>query len=170
MKELMWISWLFPLLFMIHDMEEIVTAKKWCAVGHKKHIPLHITPFGDTKSTQGFATAVYEELILWCLVTLIGNLFGFYGLWYGLFVIYILHLAVLHILLLPLSYRHYVPGEITAWLTFVPCCIILKNSMRILNYSVLEQGLWIFISVILSFANMKFLHKRMDHLADWIKF
>lgn len=169
MKELMWFSWLFPLLFILHDMEEIITAKTWCAKGYKKYIPFPITPFGNTKSTQGFAVAVYEELVLWCMVTLIGNLIGFYGLWYGFFVVYTLHLAVLHILLLPLSYRRYVPGQVTAWLTLIPCCFVLRFALNVLNYSIFKQGIWILISIILLFANMKYLHKRMNHLANWIK-
>ncbi|MEM1485930.1 HXXEE domain-containing protein [Oscillospiraceae bacterium PP1C4] len=170
MNELMWFSWLFPLLFIIHDIEEIITVKKWCAKGYQKHIPFPVTPFGNTKSTQSFAVGVYEELILWCIATLIGNLSGSYGFWYGLLIMNILHLILFHIILLPLSYRRYVPGEITAWITLFPCCYILYLAQGVLQYSPMEGFLWISIAIIFAVANIKFLHKNIDNLANFIKF
>lgn len=169
MNELRWFSWMFPLLFIIHDMEEIITAKKWCAKGYKGQIHLPFTPFGNTKSTEGFSIGVYEELILWCIATLLGNISGFYGLWYGLLVMNIVHLLLFHIIVLPLSYRRYVPGEITAWITLLPCCYILKIAQDILQYSAMKMAIWIIISVVFAFANMKFLHKNIDKLTDMIK-
>ena len=165
MNELRWFTWLFPLLFIVHDMEEIIKAKQWCKKGLKQFIPLPITPFGNTKSTAGLAVGVFEELILWILATLLGNITGFYGLWYGLLTANIIHLVLFHIVLLPLSYRHYVPGEVTAWLTLFPCCYILILAQRILKYSAVEITLWIIIGFIFAFVNVKVLHKNINKLA-----
>jgi len=165
MNELRWFTWLFPLLFIVHDMEEIIKAKQWCKKGLKQFIPLPITPFGNTKSTAGLAVGVFEELILWILATLLGNITGFYGLWYGLLIANIIHLVLFHIVLLPLSYRHYVPGEVTAWLTLFPCCYILILAQRILKYSAVEITLWIIIGFIFAFVNVKVLHKNINKLA-----
>jgi hypothetical protein len=84
MNELRWFTWLFPLLFIVHDMEEIMRAKQWCKKGLRQFIPLPITPFGNTNNTAAFSVGVFEELILWISATLLGNITGFYGLWYGL--------------------------------------------------------------------------------------
>ncbi len=165
MNELRWFTWLFPLLFIVHDMEEIMKAKQWCKKGLQQFIPLPITPFGNTKSTAGLAVGVFEELILWILATLLGNITGFYGLWYGLLTANIIHLVLFHIVLLPLSYRHYVPGEVTAWLTLFPCCYILILAQRVLNYSAVEITLWVIIGFIFAFVNMKVLHKNINKLA-----
>lgn len=165
MNELRWFTWLFPLLFIVHDMEEIITAKQWCKKGFKQFIPLPITPFGNSKSTAGLAVGVSEELILWILATLLGNITGFYGLWYGLLAANIIHLVLFHIVLLPLSYRHYVPGEVTAWLTLFPCCYILILAQRVLNYSAVEITLWVIAGLVFAFVNMKVLHKNIHQLA-----
>lgn len=169
MNELKWIVWLFPLLFILHDMEEIVTAKQWCAHGYKGHIKLPFTPFGNTKNTAGFSIAVYEELILWCISAFIGAATGFYGLWFGLVVTNIAHLLLLHIIVLPISFRRYVPGEISAWLTVLPCCYILIIAQDTLQYSSLEIGLWVVIAVIIGFCNMKLLQNNIDKLASFIR-
>lgn len=169
MNELKWFVWLFPLLFIVHDMEEIVMAKAWCKKGFKQYIHLPLTPFGGTKNTAGFSIGVYEELILWIFATMLGNITGFYGLWYGLLVANIVHLILLHIILLPLSYRHYVPGEITAWLTVIPCCYILKLAQNILGYSAAEIAIWVTIAIVFSVINMKILHKNINKLARLVE-
>lgn len=161
MTDLKWIAWMLPLLFLIHDMEEIVFAKSWCRKAMKQHIPLPVTPFGNGKSTSGMALAVYEELLILLLATAIGNLTGFYGLWFGMFAANILHLVVFHILLLQLSYRSYVPGVITAWLTILPCCFILYLAQKILAYSPARILLWSVIGFVITFVNLKILHKNM---------
>jgi len=161
MNELKWFVWMLPLLFIIHDMEEIVTAKRWCRKGLTQHIPLPITPFGNTKSSSGMSVAVYEELLLLLFVTMIGNMTGFYGLWYGMFIANIVHLILLHIIFMPLSYRHYVPGEITAWLTLLPCCYIMKLAQKVLAYSPAEIILWTTVGIIIAFINLKILHKHI---------
>lgn len=148
MNELRWFTWLFPLLFIVHDMEEIMRAKQWCK-----------------KGLRHFSAGVFEELILWMSATLLGNITGFYGLWYGLLTANIFHLVLFHIILLPLSYRQYVPGEVTAWLTLFPCCYILILAQRILNYSAIEIIVWVIIGLVFAFGNMKILHKNMHQLA-----
>ena len=165
MNELKWFAWLFPLLFIVHDMEEIITAKNWCKKELHQIIPLPITPFGNTKSTAGFAVAVFEELILWILATLLGNITGFYGLWYGFLAANIIHLILFHMIIFPLSYRRYVPGVVTAWLTLIPFCYILYLAQKVLNYSVLQIGLWVTIGFLLALGNVKLLHNHIDLLA-----
>lgn len=68
MNELKWFVWLFPLLFIVHDMEEIIMAEYWCKKNLKQYVRLPITPFGNTKNTAGMAIGVFEELILWFMV------------------------------------------------------------------------------------------------------
>lgn len=168
MNELKWFAWLFPLLFIVHDMEEIILAKHWCKKNLKQYIHLPITPFGNTKSTAGFTIGVYEELILWIIVTVFSNISGFYGLWYGLLVANIVHLILFHIILLPVSYRHYVPGEITAWITVIPCCYILKLANNILEYSIGEITIWVTIGIVFAFVNMKILHRSVNHFSKLV--
>lgn len=82
--------------------------------------------FGGIKSIVGCVIGVYEELILWFIVIIIGNISGFYGLWYGFFVVNIVYLILFYIILLLLFYCCYVLGEIIVWLIVILCLYILK--------------------------------------------
>ncbi|WP_244833920.1 HXXEE domain-containing protein [Clostridium sp. BJN0001] len=137
-------------------------AKNWCKKGLKQHINLHMTPFGNAKSTEVVAIAVYEELILWIVATMVGVFSGFYGLWYGFLISNIVHLILLHIILLPLAYHLYVPGQITAWITVIPCFYILKLAQNVLQYSISEIIIWTILGVTIGFLNMKILHKSIN--------
>lgn len=87
--------WLFPLLFIFHDMEEIVGFMPWMNK-HKQLLqekaPLFLK-LHDGLSTEGFALAVFEELIIvliFSLVALIGHHRILYLIWLGGFVAYTL--------------------------------------------------------------------------------
>lgn len=61
--------WLFPLLFIFHDMEEIIGLIPWYQKNKKlleKRFPKICKVYADV-STEGFAFAVLEELVL-CIV------------------------------------------------------------------------------------------------------
>ena len=58
--------WLFPIIFMFHDMEEIIGFKFFLRQNEtelQKRFPFVLRRYKDF-STEGFALAVYEELIL----------------------------------------------------------------------------------------------------------
>lgn len=164
MNEMRWIVWVFPLLFIIHDMEEIITAKKWCAKGCAPRFKIPIKPFGNTRNTSGFAIGVYEELIIECLAALIGVLGNFYGIWYGLLVCNIVHLVLFHIILLPICYGRYVPGEITAWITLLPCVYILMVATDIIGYSGVWIAIWGVVGIVVGFVNLKLMHRNLHRL------
>ncbi len=62
MKEL---AWLMPLLFILHDMEEIVFGMAWKKdePSMKKYTKAKLIPFGTSKDTAGMSFAIYEELL-----------------------------------------------------------------------------------------------------------
>ena len=58
--------WLFPIIFMFHDMEEIIGFKFFLRQNEaelQKRFPFFLRRY-ENFSTEGFALAVYEELIL----------------------------------------------------------------------------------------------------------
>ena len=58
--------WLFPIIFMFHDMEEIIGFKYFLRQNTaelQQRFPFILRRYKDF-STEGFALAVYEELIL----------------------------------------------------------------------------------------------------------
>ena len=63
--------WLFPIIFMFHDMEEIIGFKFFLRQNEaelKNRFPFILRRYKDF-STEGFALAVYEELILCILIS-----------------------------------------------------------------------------------------------------
>ena len=59
-------AWLFPILFIFHDMEEIVGFGIWLRKNKKfimKKYPWAVAPY-KAFSTEGMALAIYEELIV----------------------------------------------------------------------------------------------------------
>ena len=70
------IVWLLPLLFILHDMEEIILAIPWknSEAPKKRFIRVRFVPFGTFFNTESFSIAVCEELLLLTLVSAFGYL------------------------------------------------------------------------------------------------
>ncbi|MDD5934745.1 MAG: HXXEE domain-containing protein [Clostridiales bacterium] len=111
------IIWIFPLVFIFHDMEEIIGIgifldknKEWL----EKKYPKWIAPY-KSFSTAGLAVAVYEELIiclLLCLITYITRSEIMSYVWLGSFIGCDLHF-VIHIIQ-SVAIRKYIPAVITS--------------------------------------------------------
>ncbi len=109
----------FPLLFLLHDVEEIVMAKRWLE-GHREKLLTHFPQFRPVilhllkLDTLAFAIAAAEELLVLLAVTamiLIRWPFATW-IWIGLFLAFTAHLFV-HFAQVVLV-RSYVPGIVTA--------------------------------------------------------
>ncbi|WP_447512654.1 HXXEE domain-containing protein, partial [Clostridioides difficile] len=109
--------WLFPLLFIFHDMEEIIGFGIWLKKNKSmldKKYPF-ISKIYENYSTEGMAFAVFEEFILciiFCILTVITENRYVYLLWLGSFIAYTLHL-VIHIGQ-SIIIRKYIPSLITS--------------------------------------------------------
>ena len=76
--------WLFPIIFMFHDMEEIIGFKFFLrqnGVDLEKRFPFILKRYKDF-STEGFALAVYEELILCIAISALAYFIDRNFLWY----------------------------------------------------------------------------------------
>lgn len=85
------ILWLFPILFIFHDMEEIIGYGLWLSK-NRAFLDAKYPKISNTYkpySTEGMAAAVMEELVICLIVCVIARFTGFYGLWFGAFVAYL---------------------------------------------------------------------------------
>lgn len=160
--------WLFPVLFVFHDFEEIIGFGVWgrknmptmekrmprLAVAYKKMFAQY--------STEGMALAVFEELLLCILVCVLAIAFQFYQLWLGVFVAFILHLF-LHIIQ-TLIWRGYIPAVVTSIITAPVSIFVIADSLKILNFGTGEIVLWSLIGLTLIAANLKLAHSLMHWL------
>ncbi|WP_281418912.1 HXXEE domain-containing protein [Clostridium lacusfryxellense] len=153
------IVWLFPILFMIHDFEEIIFISAW-REKYKHYIDtcmMKKVPFADFKSTASFSIGVEIIFLIISFSALFSIIFNNYYIWYGLFFATIAHFILAHFIL-TLKFKHYVPGIITAIL-FLPLSIyILYTATLIIGFSLTEILLSFVAGSLIVFAIYVFLH------------
>jgi len=151
-----------PIVFMIHEFEEILFLKIWL---HKDKEYLHkkfpkigpkIYSQYSVFTTSGFVFAIAEEFLLMSILTFIAIIFQREYLWFTVFMGFSIHL-IIHIFQW-LIYRKYLPIIITSILVLPYCfygfmIFLRENELNIL---------WIIISSIIGIIavvlNLKFIH------------
>lgn len=158
MRELIWI---FPVLFMFHDMEEIIGLGMWLqknkAFLDKKYPKISRTY--EVYSTEGMAAAVMEELLLCLLICFAAAFAGAYGLWLGTFAAYTLHLLV-H-MGQSLILKQYIPAVITSVICFPCSAVLIWISIRALSYSISQLLIYGLLGIVIVAGNLKIAHAVM---------
>lgn len=120
------IVWLLPVVFMIHDFEEIIFFKPWITKNSpylKKRFPFlakRLLPRMEALSVPAFAVAVFEEFVLLSIITFSALCFDYYNIWLAVFMAFFIHLFIHTIQWIVL--KRYIPAIVTAILT-LPYCI-----------------------------------------------
>ena len=150
---------LLPILFIFHDMEEII-GFGWFF----KNNPEIFDRFPKiTKAYRGFATAgmalaVYEEFIPFFGISLLAYYFEndvLYTLWFGLLLSLTIHFVV-HVGQ-SVYVKKYIPSFITSIICLPISVLILKNCVKYIDFN-LTVDILIFVSILLMMANLKFAH------------
>lgn len=125
MKQLTLAIWLLPVLFMIHDFEEIIFMRPWF-LKHKDELQKRFPRFAKTiaqsaeRSTAAFAVGALEIFILLSLFNVLAYCLEWYWLWYMQFMAFAVHL-VFH-LVQTIAIRRYIPATVTSVLA-LPYCV-----------------------------------------------
>ncbi len=162
---------LLPIIFMIHDFEEIIMFKPWLRKNRKElqeRFPkferfLAKNNYFDL-STSAFAMAVLHEFILISLVSILSLLCKSYFWWFGAFAVYTLHLFV-HIVQW-LVYRKYVPVIITSVLTLPYCIYTFFVFISTVEMSQIQMLFWLLIGIVItivSFPSAFYLAFKFEH-------
>lgn len=120
MNELELIITLFPLVFMIHEFEEIICFKSWIAknglwlTGKYPIFAKQVVHF-ELLSVQAFTVAVLEEFVLISITTVLALTLQWHSLWIAAFTAFACHIF-LHIIQW-LVIRKYIPVLITSLLS-----------------------------------------------------
>ena len=164
--------WLFPILFIFHDFEEIVFMKPWINRNEgylnsrfpklSKSIILH---FSNT-TTSAFALGVAEEFILICVITIISYFTNWYYLWFGTFIAFSIHLIVHCIQALIL--KGYVPCVVTSVLCLPICFCFLRMFMTNYEINIGIIVLFSFIAIAIMILNLAAIHKGMLIFDRWL--
>lgn len=152
--------WLFPLLFIFHDLEEIIGFMPWIERNEKLLAKKAVFILNTHKglSTEGFALAVAEEFVVVLLVSffaLICHTRLLYLIWLGGFVAFAFHLVV-HILQ-AIWIRRYIPALTTSILCLPVSSIIIWKASTLLRVNTSEL-LFSVSLVFLSLSVISFLH------------
>ena len=163
--------WLFPLLFIFHDMEEIIGFGIWLKKNKSmldKKYPF-ISKIYENYSTEGMAFAVFEEFILciiFCILTVITENQYVYLLWLGSFIAYTLHL-VIHIGQ-SIIIRKYIPSLITSIICLPISIWCISKSIYIVDCEMSTTILYSIIGIIIVALNLKFAQSLIGKFTKWM--
>lgn len=156
--------WLLPIIFIFHDMEEIIGFIPWYK--KNKHFLDHrypkISKTYNGTCTEAFALAVYEELFV-CICICIHALFTHhYELWLGIFIGLTLHF-IIHIFQ-SLVIRQYIPATLTSLLMLPISVMIILKTIPIINPSLCALLFNSLLGILIIIANLKMMHHVMHKI------
>lgn len=157
--------WLFPVLFILHDFEEIILLKTWLTQNQDSilkrfpNIGARFLPHLAGVSTAAFSLGVVEEFVLICAVCIVSMLTGWYALWLGMLFAFLIHLLV-HIVQ-AITIKRYVPSLATSILFLPVGYFIALLAIRQAPVSFDSLLLYTCFSVIFMFVNLVVIHKGM---------
>lgn len=155
---------LFPLVFMLHEYEEIIMFKRWLKDNRnelKKRFPRFEQLLASRQvfdySTATFAIGTAHEFILVALISICSVWLEGYHWWFAAFIGYFIHLLV-H-LAQWFMYQKYIPAIITTLLTLPYCVyafIVFSNSSLLSKFQMLSWGVIGVILMVLSLQSAFF--------------
>lgn len=173
MNTMNFIVWMLPIIFMLHDFEEIIMTEVW-GVRYRKEVSAtwpKRQPFGlnyvKFYCTPTFSVGVEFIFLLSSLFSLFSVIFQNYFLWYGAFLGVTLHFILVHMLGC-VKFKHYVPGVITSAIFLLPSTWFLYNAKKILHYNLETILLTCLVGIILTIILIPVLHKAMGSWSKWL--
>lgn len=164
--------WLFPILFIFHDMEEIVGLGIWLKKNHvilTEKYPM-IGKMYQNYSTEGMAVAVLEEFlvaVLFCLLGVVSQNRVCWLLWLGVFAAYAFHLLI-HIVQAAIL-RTYIPALLTSLIALPISVRIMIDVKEVLHYSIGELAVFGILGLVIVGVNLKVAHFLMHRFTIWMK-
>ncbi|SHF35761.1 HXXEE domain-containing protein [Dysgonomonas macrotermitis] len=164
---------LLPIIFMIHDFEEILFFKWWIRkyegylIKHYPRLSSKMLPHVKGLSTPAFSLAVCEEFVLISIAAFTAVYMEYYYIWLMLFMAFSIHLVV-HIIQW-IIIRKYIPCIITSIL-FLPYSIFsLKMMSQLSLFTYTEFILCAFIGIVFMIVNLIAIHKVAGIFDKWIQ-
>ena len=150
---------LLPVVFMMHEFEEIIFFKWWSRKNEQllRNKYPRISARFDSISTAGFSVAVAEEFILLCAITFGCVFLNGYYLWLAVFMGFSLHLLI-HITQW-LVFRRYIPAIVTSFLALLYSVYVFHVIIGQDIFTISEILLWSGIGLLLAGGNLVLAHR-----------
>lgn len=171
MNNIQIIIWLFPIIFIFHDFEEIIFMQAWISKNRSylsqrfPKLSEKFMPHFENITTSSFALGVAEEFVLICIITIVSYMMNSYSLWLGLFIAFTIHLLV-HCLQ-TLILRKYAPVIVTSIICLPICMYIIKNTVQLFTLSTVI--IYSILGFIIMVVNLVIVHKVMDIFQKWLE-
>lgn len=168
MNALFMIVLLFPILFIIHEFEEIAMITVWQKRNEQYIKTLESqnqkAPFVFKGSTASFSLGVLEEFLILSIITVASYLSNNYELFYGLIIAVTLHFFM-HIFF-SIRFKGYVPGITTTIILTPFFCFMIYKLNGMLHYNIITSIFSISIATLLMIVNLYMLHNVMIKFAE----
>ena len=148
---------LLPIVFMLHDFEEIIMFKPWLKKNREEikrrfpRIDKTLSKNHDRLSTSALAVAVLNEFFIITIITYLSLYFDTYHWWFGAFMAFSLHLIV-HIVQWVI-YGKYVPVVVTSILALPYCVYTFVEFLKVTDLTTGQLSLWTGIGIVLTVAS-----------------
>ncbi|KRL02393.1 HXXEE domain-containing protein [Liquorilactobacillus capillatus] len=148
----------FPLVFMLHELEEIAFMPTWLIKlkAQRNNRFLHLIP---NSSPRAFTLMVLEEYCLLLIIMLLCWYTQALNFYFTLMLAYNLHILV-HIIQAVLL-RSYIPGLILGIFSFILIGWILWHNCQQVN--LIAVGLFLPLNIIIIAGNLLLIHKLFNH-------
>lgn len=170
------VVWILPIIFMLHDFEEIIMVGVW-KMRHKEQLKylegrktkdLMSTkiPYKDFRSTASFSVAVLILFFSFSFISLLSCLFNSYYVWYGACFAFVIH-CVLHFKMC-IQLKSYVPGVSTATIFLPIGMFLLWYAATALGYTFFTVLFSIFIGLLTVVITFIVLHASISKFEIWL--
>jgi hypothetical protein len=172
-SQLLSLLWLLPVVFMLHDFEEIIMGKAWMRHAEnrlRRLLPAFafraLSPIKEL-STSAFSLAVAEEFLLITGLTWLCITYEWYGVWMGMLIGFFLHLLV-HVAQAFL-FRGYIPALLTSIPASAYCvyAIIWLANAQLIPWT--EAAVWSVIATILIVFNLMMMLRIAIRFDAWLQ-
>ena len=151
---------LFPIVFMIHEFEELIMVENWLQ-RHRDDLFRRFPNLAERlerlvrMDTRSFTVIVAEEFMIVSCLTVISMITGNIIYWYCALAAFSIHLLV-HLLQF-MVWRKYIPAVITTLFCMPYCILALREAIQILNLS--ELALYAVLGTAAAGANLLGMHR-----------
>jgi hypothetical protein len=165
------LMWLLPIVFMVHDLEEVVMMQPWYRKNGqflKVRFPRLMPAISrtGTMSTPAFALAAGEEFVALSAITLVCVEYGLYDVWAGFLLGFFIHL-VYHVGSF-FVIRRYVPYIITSVLAgiYSALALIVLNDGGYLAWD--RAAVWTAVAIVLIIVNFVLAVGMAERFDKWL--
>lgn len=153
--------WMLPILFILHDFEEMIFVPLWKKRHHQKLVTFKKPFFGSVTQGSAFAVGVLEEFIILLFISGLCQMTHNTLLYLSFVVAYTSHFMLHYIMCL--RFKGYVPGVVTASLE-LPVVLMIIFRYRPSNISLLSVIVYLFIAMAIAYTNLKVMHQIMPKI------